>query len=318
MLSLDSRAVADALPYERLIDALETAFRGESTAPERTHHELEVPGAATATLLLMPAWRPGRALGVKIATIFPDNAKNGLPSVNASYLLLDAMTGRPKAILDGAELTARRTAAASALASRHLSRPDAATLLMVGTGKLAPHLIAAHSTVRNLAEVLVWGRRREAADAVSEFFRDAAFRISPVENLGEAVARADIVSCATLATQPLVKGEWLVPGQHLDLVGAFRPDMSEADGGAVSRSRIYVDTRAGAFSEAGEIVQALAAGIIDEDDIAGDLFELAKGSCAGRQSADEITLFKSVGTALEDLAAAELAIGGLAAAGSAP
>lgn len=317
MLSLDSRAVADALPYERLIDALQTAFRGESFAPERTHHELEVPGAANATLLLMPAWRPGRALGVKVATIFPDNTRRSLPSVNASYLLLDATTGQPRAILDGAELTARRTAAASALASRYLSRPDASTLLMVGTGKLAPHLISAHATVCDLEEVLVWGRRRAAAAAVCETFRDATFRASPVADLAEAVGRADIVCCATLATRPLVQGEWLVPGQHLDLVGAFRPDMSEADAAAVSRSRIYVDTRAGAFAEAGEIVQALAAGIITEKDIAGDLCELATGNCRGRQSPDEITLFKSVGTALEDLAAAELAITGSTSTGSA-
>ena len=311
MLNLDSRAVADALPYERLIDALEAAFRGESRAPGRTHHEVEVPGEPSGTLLLMPAWQPGHSLGVKIATIFPDNANKGLPSVNATYLLLDAATGQPKAILDGAELTARRTAAASALASRHLSRTDAVTLLVVGTGRLAPHLVSAHATVRDIREVLVWGRRVEAAAAVCERFPDADFRIATVRDLDAAVARADIVSCATLSARPLVKGEWLVPGQHLDLVGAYRPDMSEADGAAVSRSRIYVDTRAGALSEAGEIVQALAAGIIVEDDIAGDLRELAKGTCRGRQSQEEITLFKSVGAALEDLAAAELATAGI-------
>lgn len=308
MLTLDRRAVADALPFDRLIDALHEAFRAESNAPERTHHELEVPGGANATLLLMPAWRPGGALGVKIATIFPDNAKHDLPSVNASYLLLDARTGEPKAILDGGELTARRTAAASALASRYLSRPDAMTLLMVGTGKLAPNLINAHATVRDIREVLVWGRRREAAESLCERFRDAAFGAAVVEDLEEAVARADIISCATLATEPLIKGEWLVPGQHLDLVGAFRRDMSEADGKALSRSRIYVDTRPGAFAEAGEIVRALSAGIIGEHDVAGDLYELSRGTCRGRESADEITLFKSVGTALEDLAAAELAM----------
>lgn len=307
MLTLDRRAVADALPFDRLIDALEAAFRAQTNAPERTHYEIEVPGNANATLLLMPAWRPGRALGVKIATIFPDNAKKDLPSVNASYLLLDAASGEPKAILDGAELTVRRTAAASALASRYLSRTDATTLLMVGTGKLAPNLIDAHATVREIRDVLVWGRRSEAAASLCERFRDAPFATEGVDDLKEAVARADIICCATLATRPLVRGEWLVPGQHLDLVGAFRRDMSEADGEALSRSRIYVDTRPGAFAEAGEIIQALAAGTIGEPDIAGDLYELSRGTCRGRQSADEITLFKSVGTALEDLAAAELA-----------
>ena len=308
MLTLDRRAVADALPFDRLIDALDVAFRAGCAVPGRTHHEVEVPGSANATLLLMPAWRPGHVLGVKIATIFPDNAKHGLPSVNASYLLLDAQSGAPKAILDGAELTVRRTAAASALASRRLSRPDARTLLMVGTGKLAPNLIAAHATVREIRKVLVWGRRSEAAESVCERFRGAAFAAEAVDDLEQAVARADIVSCATLATQPLIKGEWLLPGQHLDLVGAYRRDMSEADGEALSRSRIYVDTRQGAFAEAGEIVQALAADIIEVNDIVGDLYELARGTCRGRESAEEITLFKSVGTALEDLAAAELAV----------
>lgn len=308
MLTLDRRAVADALPFDRLIDALHEAFRGECNAPERTHHAVEVPGSEDATLLLMPAWRPGRALGVKIATIFPDNAKEDLPSVNASYLLLDARTGAPKAILDGAELTVRRTAAASALASRYLSRPDARTLLMVGTGKLAPNLIAAHATVRDIREVLVWGRRSEAAESVCERFRDAAFTATAVDDLEDAVAHADVISCATLATRPLVKGEWLVAGQHLDLVGAYRRDMSEVDGKALVRSRIYVDTRPGAFAEAGEIIQALSAGIIGEEDVAGDLYELSRGTSRGRETAEEITLFKSVGTALEDLAAAELAM----------
>lgn len=307
MLILDRRAVADALPFDRLIDALDDAFRSDSHAPERTHHEVEVPDGSRATLLLMPAWRPGEALGVKIATIFPDNVKKRLPSVNASYLLLDAQTGQPEALLDGAELTVRRTAAASALASRYLSRQDASILLMVGTGKLAPNLIAAHAVVRDIDEVLVWGRRPDAAAAVCDRLADAPFVATVAGDLEAAVKRADIISCATLATRPLIRGEWLVPGQHLDLVGAFRPDMSEADGAALVRARVYVDTRPGAFAEAGEIVQALANGIIGEADVVGDLQELARGSCPGRASDDAITLFKSVGASLEDLAAAELA-----------
>jgi ornithine cyclodeaminase len=306
----DRQAVADALPYAALIEALDTAFRGDTIAPDRTHHRIGVPGASDATLLLMPAWKPGRVLGVKIATIFPDNSARHLPAVNASYLLLDALSGKPEAILDGAELTARRTAAASALASRYLSRESATSLLMVGTGRLAPQLIAAHATVRKIERVLVWGRRAEAADALCECFSDAAFEISTTRSLHEAVRQSDIISCATLATDPLIRGDWLVPGQHLDLVGSFRPDRSEADGTAVSRARVYVDTRPGTFAEAGEIVQALACGIIAEDGIVGDLFDLARGLCAGRQSDAEITLFKSVGTAVEDLAAAELAVAG--------
>ncbi len=307
MLTLDRHAVAEALPFDRLIDAIESAFRSGAMAPERTHHSIEVPGNADATLLLMPAWRPGKSLGVKIATIFPGNARRTLPSVNATYLLCDAQTGQPRAILDGMELTIRRTAAASALASRYLSRSDASTLLMVGTGKLAPSLIEAHASVRTLSNVLVWGRRRQAAEQVRASLA-GTMSVSVVDDLESAVRQADIVSCATLATEPIIRGAWLSEGQHIDLVGAFRPDMREADGEALSRAEVYVDTRAGALSEAGDIIQAMANGDLQERDIVGDLFDLARGTCRGRESARAITLFKSVGTALEDLAAAELAI----------
>ncbi|MGH8193374.1 MAG: ornithine cyclodeaminase family protein, partial [Woeseiaceae bacterium] len=285
------------------------AFRSQTVVPERSHHQVQVPGAADATLLLMPAWRPGGALGIKIATIFPDNIKKGLPSVNASYLMLNAGTGQPVAILDGAELTARRTAAASALASKYLSRHDAGSLLMVGAGKLAPHLIRAHRTVRNL-EVAIWARRPEAARRLADELAGESISATPVGDLEGAVRDADIVSCATLATEPLIRGRWLRDGQHLDLVGAFRADMSEADGEAVTRADVYVDTYAGALGEAGEIVQAMAKGLLKKSDIVGDLFELTRGTCRPRRSPQTITLFKSVGSALEDLAAAELATRG--------
>lgn len=308
MLTLDRHAVADALPFDRLIDAIESAFRTGAMVPDRTHHRIEVPGHADAALLMMPAWRPGKSLGVKIVSIFPDNTRRSLPSVNATYLLCDAQTGQPRAILDGMELTVRRTAAASALASRYLSRSDASTLLMVGTGKLAPPLIAAHASVRTLSEVLVWGRRRVAAEAVQANLANETYSVTVVDNLEAAVREADIVSCATLATEPLICGAWLSEGQHIDLVGAFRPDMREADGEALAKADVYVDTRAGVLAEAGDVIQAIAQGDLQESDIIGDFYDLTRGICRGRESARTITLFKSVGTALEDLAAAELAI----------
>jgi len=307
MLTFDAHAVARSLPYGRLIDALEDAFKGEVEAPERTQHRIRVPGEADGTLLLMPAWRAGSFLGIKIATVFPGNLKKNLPSVGANYLLLDATSGQAFAMLDGEELTARRTAAASALASRYLSRADATRLLMVGTGKLAPHLIRAHAAVRALSHVFIWGRRAESARRVADGLRDEPYSVTAVEDLEAAVKTVDIISCATLATEPLIKGRWLGEGQHLDLVGAFTPEMSEADGDAVSSSDVYVDTRAGAFAEAGEIVQALRSGALKETDVIGDLFDLARGTCHARRSPKTITLFKSVGSALEDLAAAELA-----------
>lgn len=304
---LNAQAVARSLPYDRLIAALEDAFRGEVEVPDRTQHRIRVPGHADGTLLLMPAWRVGGVLGIKIVTVFPGNVANDLPSVGASYLLLDASTGQTLGMLDGAELTARRTAAASALASKYLSRADASILLMVGTGKLAPHLIHAHATVRPIERVLIWGRRPESARQIADSLANAPYSITPVPDLELAVKAADIISCATLATEPLIKGRWLREGQHLDLVGAFTPQMSEADIDALLVSDVYVDTHAGALAEAGEIVQALASGKLEQADIVGDLFELARGKCAPRRSSRTITLFKSVGSAIEDLAAAELA-----------
>ena len=308
LLTLDANAVATALPYDQLIEALKRAFSTPSEVPQRAHYEVTVADGAPGTLLLMPAWQPGNGMGVKIATVFADNAKLGKPAVFASYLLMSAETGVPVAMLDGSELTLRRTAAASALASSYLSREDTKTLLMVGTGNLAPHLIAAHATVRPISEVCIWGRRPDEARRLASSLSSAEFSVTIAENLEDAARCADIISCATLAMEPLIMGEWLSEGQHLDLVGAFKPDMCEVDEAAVLLSDVYVDTRVGALSEAGEIVQVIESGAMSEADIKGELAELANGSIAGRSESATITLFKSVGTALEDLAAAQLAM----------
>ncbi len=302
-----------SLAYAPLIDRVDEYFRDGCTVPARHLHRVETGGGteeAAATLLLMPAWREGGYMGVKIATVFPDNGSRGLASVMASYLLLDGVTGRPLALVDGAELTARRTAAASALASRYLSRPGSKRLLMVGTGTLAPHLVRAHAEVRPISEVVIWGRGAEKAVRLAAQLDGGGLAVTATRDLASAVSDADIVSCATLARDPLVLGQWLRPGQHLDLVGGFRPDMRETDDEAVRRATLFVDTREGALKEAGDIVDPLKRRVIGEDDIRGDLFDLARGRVEGRRSDDEITLFKSVGTALEDLAGAVLAYEG--------
>lgn len=306
MIILNAENIAEALPYDALIDALDTAFKAGANSPDRSHYPVEVTGGADGTLLLMPCWQAGGKLGVKIATVFPDNSRHELSAVNASYFLMDATTGVPLAVLDGTELTLRRTAAASALAARYLSRGDSKTLLMVGTGKLAPHMVAAHATSRDIDRVLIWGRREQAARKVVENLSVESFSIEPVTDLEAAVHEADIISCATLAIEAIIKGEWLQEGQHLDLVGAFKQEMREVDGEAVARAEVFVDTYNGALSEAGDILQAIEEGAMKESDIVGDLSELARGKCQGRSSGEAITLFKSVGTALEDLAAAEL------------
>ena len=313
VLNYDRDEVAAALPYAALVDALHDAFRGDFATPTRAHHTVPVPGSKDATLLLMPSWQPGKALGVKIASVFPGNADRGMPSVNATYLMLDPQSGEPRAVLDGGELTLRRTAAASALASRYLSRADAATLLMVGTGRLAPHMIAAHAAVRPIRRVLVWGRDRDKAAALAARVAADGIDAAPAESVDAALAEADVVSCATLSSEPLVRGAALRPGQHVDLVGAYHPGMREADDEALRRARLFVDTRAGALAEAGELVQGIRNGAIAAADVVAELAELASGARPGRLADADITLFKSVGCALEDLVAARL----VCAAGSA-
>jgi ornithine cyclodeaminase len=296
-----------ALTYRGLIDALAEAFQSDIEVPVRHHHTIEQPGT-DATLLLMPAWNEDgdRFIGCKIVTVFPDNAKAQRPSVHGQYLLLSGETGEPLAMMDGRALTVWRTACASALASRYLSREDASHLVMVGAGALAPHLIRAHSSVRPIKRVSVWNRTKARAISLGFGVALAGIEVDIAENLEEAVREADIVSCATLSTEPLIEGAWLKKGAHLDLVGGFTPKMREADDQAVKRSRIFVDTRAGAAREAGDIVVPLKKKIIDAKAIKGDLFDLTGGKVKGRTSDAQITLFKSVGTAVEDLAAAML------------
>jgi alanine dehydrogenase len=309
VIHLDAGALAARLDRRNLVDALDAAFRQPHVVPDRVHYEIapaRAPGRG-GTLLLMPAWRAGGSLGIKVATVFPDNAEQGLPAVAATYLLLDVATGQPRALLDGAELTLRRTGAASALASRYLSLESATRLLMVGTGQLATHLIESHAAVRPIREVRIWGRRLERAEALARLLRKPGLSVEAVSDLERAVRWADIVSCATLSREPLVRGAWLEAGQHLDLVGAFTQEMCECDDEAIALAELFVDSRAGTLAESGEIIGALERGIIDRDAVRAELFELSSGRFA-RSAKDSITLFKSVGCALEDLVAAELAL----------
>jgi ornithine cyclodeaminase len=299
--------IDSVLTYPTLIAALRDAFRGDIVTPTRHHHTLARPDG-DATLLLMPAWaaQAGGYAGVKVVSVFPGNAARHMPSVTGTYLLLDGDTGAPLALLDGQALTTWRTAAASALAATMLAARDARRLVMVGAGALAPRLIAAHASVRPIEDVAIWNRTPDRAAALAARLDRPDLRVRAVGDLAAAIAEADIVSVATMSHAPLVEGAWLRPGAHLDLVGAYNPSMREADDAALRRARVHVDTRGGALKEAGDIVQALASGAIAESDIAGDLFDLCRGHAPGRRSADEITLFKSVGTAIEDLAAAVL------------
>jgi ornithine cyclodeaminase/alanine dehydrogenase-like protein (mu-crystallin family) len=308
MRVLGSSEVVAALDFPSLIESLRQMFRSGAEAPRRHHVTIPVPGQADGTLLVMPAWQRGRYIGIKLLTVFPDNSVHDKPSLMGSYLLLDGKTGEPMAMLDAPALTARRTAAASALAASYLARPDCERLLMVGTGALASHLVEAHAAVRPIVNVLVWGRDAAKAARLAHRLNRRSLKVAATTDLANAVRGAHIICCATASRTPLIQGHWLPLGVHLDLVGGFRPDMREADDDCVRRARIFVDTRDGALHEAGDIVQPIQAGLLREDDIAGDLFDLTRGSRAGRRYHDQITLFKSVGSALEDLAAAQLAL----------
>lgn len=301
MIILDAEKTASALPFDRLIPALRDAFVSGAEVPLRHRHDIAQPDGTTAALLLMPAWRANGLLGVKVVSVFPGNGTRGLPAVSASYLLCDGATGQHLALIDGSEITRRRTAAASALAGSFLAREDASSLLVVGSGHVGGLMAEAYRTVRPIRRVMVWNIRPAGAERLAARLGGEA-----VTDLAAAVRQADVVSCATLAREPLVRGEWLQPGAHLDLIGGFTPAMREADDEAVRRSRVYVDTEA-ALAEAGDLIDPIVHGVLRREDIAGSLFSLCRGEVTGRSDPQEITLFKSVGSALEDLAAAGLA-----------
>jgi ornithine cyclodeaminase len=290
-----------ALDFPALIGALAEAFRGASTSPERHHHAIPRAGEAEATHLLMPAWSDA-FLGVKIVNVFPGNGARGLPAVQGTYVLQSGVTGETLAAFDGTRLTLWRTAAASALAARHLARPDARALLLVGAGALAPFLALAHASQRPIETIAIWNHRPEGARKLAATLRGQGLEARATEDLEAAVGEADIVSCATLSATPLVKGAWLRPGQHLDLIGAFNMKMREVDDVALRRARVFVDTPA-ALSEGGDVAIGIANGALNRADVVADLAALVAGA-PGRGAPTEITLFKSVGAAIEDLAAA--------------
>lgn len=299
MIFLDKDTMIAASNTLNLVDALQTAFAEPATTPERMHVSLA--GEAGGTLLIMPAWQDRSYLGIKIVTVLPNNPAHGLPSINGIHILLDGNTGAIRAILDASALTGLRTSAVSALASRYLSRPSAANMVMLGTGPLSESLVRAHAAVRQLKVISIWGRDPEKAHALARRLNDLETPVRAVADLAEAVAVADIVSCATNSDRPLVQADWVRPGCHLDLVGSFSPKMMEVDPALFGRARLVVDTQV-ALKESGDLIGPLQEGLIQSPAI--ELADLAAGTSRGRSDASEITVFKSVGTGLADVAAA--------------
>lgn len=310
MQTLDAHTTRNHLAFERLIPALRHAFAGLASVPPRHVHSVAC-GAAQGTVLIMPAWSDAGFLGIKTINIFPGNSAQGLPGLHATYVLYDARTGVPLVMLDGNEITAHRTAAASALGASFLARPTARRLLVLGTGRVARLLPAAHAAVRPLDEVWVWNHRPEGAEALAAEWRAAGFNAQAAPDLEAAVRHADTTVCATLATTPLVQGHWLAAGSHLDLIGSFTPAMTEADPGCFRDASVFVDTEE-ALQKAGDLLNAIAVDALRTTDIQATLAQLCRGEHPGRRSGEERTVFKAVGSALEDLTAATLVWQGVA------
>lgn len=307
MLHYDSAQTAFALPFPKLIPALETMFATGCEVPLRHNHTIhDAEGGKTGTLLLMPAWQPGRWLGVKTVSVFPGNAAHRLPGLHSVYILYSAQTGKPEALFDGDSITSRRTAAASALAARFLSREDSQTLLIAGAGRVAGLLADAYLSVRPIQRFIIWNRNPAKAEDLAANLRSRGLRAQAAGNLADAAKEADIISCATLSTEALILREWLQAGTHLDLIGGFASDMRESDDACFADTSVFVDTDE-ALMKAGDLLSPIAAGVFDASRVRADLAALCRGLHPGRTNAGEITVFKSVGSALEDLAAAVLA-----------
>lgn len=305
MKTYDEAAVRNALPWGRLIEAIEGLFVSGAEVPQRQALTIQTPGGEDGVLLLMPAWLGGDSIGVKAVTFFPGNTARGISTISAAYLLFDGETGAIRAAMDGDAITVRRTAATSAAAAKRLARKDAKRLLVVGTGQLSANMAAAHAQVRPYEAIEIYGRSPEKAAAVVAALARDGIAATVCTDLETAARAADVVSCCTSATAPVIRGAWLKPGCHVDLVGGFKDDMREADDDVVRVASIFVDARPGALL-AGDLAQPLRAGVITEAAVQADFRELVRGAHPGRRSDQEITLFKSVGNAIEDLAAARL------------
>ncbi len=301
MKILDADTVAARLPYASLVPALRSALARATTAPTRVHFDL----GNQASVLAMPAWND-RYLGMKCVNVFPRNTDVGKPTISSCYLLSDRASGEMLALIDGETLTTRRTAAIAALAGSFLAPPEADHILLVGSGQVARELPAAFASVRPIRRVSVWSRNRSSAVALAARLCTQGFEAAACDDLAAAVATVPIIACATFASDPLIAGAWLGRHTHVSLIGGFRPTMREADTDAVARSYVVADTRAGVLAEAGDLLTPIAEGRIDASHVQAELAELCRGDLVVPASLDVPTMFKSVGHAAQDLAAAAL------------
>lgn len=308
MKIVSAEQVNEVLSFPKLIDALQEAFSRQFTMPARMVFSLDDEQGNRNAFALLPSWTDS-LIAVKAFTYFPDNPRPTYQSLYSKIMLFDRQHGEPLALVDGASVTYWRTAGVSGLASRLLSRKDSETLLLLGTGNLAHYLIMAHASVRPLKRILVWGRTPDNVNAVVE--RACAslndVEVSPVDDLPTACGRADIIVSATGSHAPLIEGEWVSAGTHTDFLGNHHADGRECDTDLVLASKVYVDSRENCLREAGEILVPIDEGVYSKDKIVGELAEMCARKVPLRKNDREITLFKSVGTALSDLVAAGMA-----------
>ncbi|MFO0996443.1 MAG: ornithine cyclodeaminase family protein [Alphaproteobacteria bacterium] len=304
MKFIDWNTVHALADYASLVDALANMYASGCDAMDRLIMSQPTKDGDEGDFLMQPAWLRGRAFGIKIANVFPGNEARGKPSIMGVYVLFDGNTGEPLAVIDGTAETLVKTASNSAVASRFLARSDAETMLMMGAGNLAPHLIKAHAAVRPIRQVMIWNRTKAKAEQLAASLSRPGFVVDAVADPAAAAGRADLVCCATYAGEPILRGAWLKPGAHVDLVGSYRPDLRESDDEVMRRAgRLYVDARFSTVEISGDVIEPLKRGVLTEDRIT-DLFQLAQGKRPGRANQSEITVFKSGGGGHEDLATA--------------
>lgn len=301
---INKEEVARHTPYGALIKALASGLLEPIESPPRAHFN---PNHDASTVLVMPAWKPHRFMGVKLVSIWPGNNAKGKPAVSGVYALLSCEDGTVVAVMDGTELTLRRTAAVAALGARELARVSSSRLAVLGTGALSAHLAMAHHSIFELSDITIWGRHLDKAQAVVNFLAEQGIAAQAKTDLLEVLANCDIVAAATTATTPFIQGNWVKAGTHLGLVGAFTVDMAEAEPELLPKARIFADTREGVLQKGGEVLQAVRSGLISESDIHAELAELLSPvrKVTGRSTDQEITVFKSVGFAALDLITAE-------------
>ncbi|MEM7429175.1 MAG: hypothetical protein AAF441_24075 [Pseudomonadota bacterium] len=303
MRYIDGDTLDRILDFPSLAEALDHWHREPPPEVGRSLLTQDGEGETPDCFLNLPAWYPGAAMGVKVITVLPANPgkAHGLPAIQALYPVFDGETGEPRAVIDGTVLTYWKTAGDSALGARYLARQDPQVLTVVGAGALAPYLARAHCAIRpSISRVNVWNRTAAKAEAMAEQLADGGVAASATDDLEAACREADIISCGTSATSPLVKGAWLKAGCHLDLVGSFTPEMRETDDDAVRRAgAIFMDYALFA-DEPGDVCIPMQAGLFAQADIL-DLYDLAQGRHAGRTGDNEITFFKNCGGAHLDL-----------------